>query len=230
MAKLLLVDDDLTLGPLIKEYLETHDFTCVLCHNAFDGLKSFKKEDYDLCILDIVMPLMNGLELANEFKYFKANVPFLFLSSKGSIEDRIKGLEHGADDYILKPFSMKELLLRINTILKRSKDQESIANANKEYNIGQYVFHLTSRELLYHTLIIHLSDIEAQLLSMFCESPDGIIYRDRALNQIWRDEYNFKSRSLNVYISKLRKYLIHDEMIKIKNIHGKGYQMIIKSN
>ncbi len=228
MTKLLLVDDDLTIGPLVKEYLEAHDFHCVLCHNAYDGLRVFKEDAFDLCILDVVMPMMNGLELADHFISLNSNIPFLFLTSQGSLNDRVKGLEMGADDYILKPFSMKELLLRIQTILKRTVKKSNIQLVNKVYDIGRFTFHATSRELKIDDQTISLSAIEAQLLQLFCESNDGIVLRDKALSAIWSDEYSFKTRSLNVYVSRLRKYFLLDKSISIKNIHGKGYQLIQK--
>ncbi|MDF1699134.1 MAG: response regulator transcription factor [Saprospiraceae bacterium] len=228
MYKILLVDDDRMLSPLVKEYLEAKDYTCTLCYNAHDGLKEFNKKEFDLCILDIVMPLEDGYELAAKITNINPNIPFLFLSGKTQQEDKIKGLEAGADDYILKPFSMKELYLRIQAILKRSKSQGSSKTPSIEYQISSYSFNPSARELKRDEDTLNLSWIESQLLHMFCQAPDGIISRDIALKQIWSDEHNFKSRSLNVYVSKLRNYLQADPSIRIRNIHGSGYQMVIK--
>lgn len=228
MPKILIVDDDRTLSPLIKEYLEAKNLDCTLCHNAFDGLKVFKKEKFDLCVLDIVMPLEDGFELAAKLTNVNPNIPFLFLSSKTHQDDKIKGLEAGADDYILKPFSMKELYLRIQAILKRSQASGGNKKQNVEYQISTYTFNPSARELKREGETLNLSWIESQLLHMFCQSNDGIISRDVALKQIWSDEHNFRTRSLNVYVSKLRNYLQVDPNISIRNIHGSGYQMLIK--
>jgi len=228
MYKILIVDDDRTLSPLVKEYLEAKHIECTLCHNAFDGFKVFKKEEFDLCILDIVMPLEDGFELAAKLTNLNPNIPFLFLSSKTQQEDKIRGLEAGADDYILKPFSMKELYLRIQAILKRSQSRGNNKQELVEYEISSYTFNPSARELKREGETMNLSWIESQLLHMFCQSADGIISRDVALKQIWSDEHNFRSRSLNVYVSKLRSYLQVDPKISIRNIHGSGYQMLIK--
>lgn len=225
--KILIVDDDRTLSPIVKEYLEAKDFECVLCHNAFDGLSAFKEQRFDLCILDVVMPMKTGFELAEEITEHDASIPFLFLTSQTDQEDRIKGLEVGADDYILKPFSMKELALRIGIILRRSA-QDSSQPLQRKYSIGNYTFSATSRELSIAEDTTKLSWIEARLLTQFCEASSGIIYRDKVLRLIWSDEHSFRDRSLNVYVSKLRKYLKADPNIDIHNIHGTGYQMIIK--
>lgn len=228
MNKILFVDDDRTLSPLVKEYLEAKKMQCTLCHNAFDGLKAFKKETFDLCILDIVMPIEDGYELSAKLTNLNPNIPFLFLSSKTHQEDKIKGLEAGADDYILKPFSMKELYLRIQAILKRSQSKGADTKKLIEYNIATYTFNPSTRELAREGEVLNLSWIESQLLHMFCQSADGIISREIALKQIWSDEHNFRTRSLNVYVSKLRNYLQVDPNITIRNIHGSGYQMLIK--
>jgi DNA-binding response OmpR family regulator len=227
MHKILIVDDDRTLSPLVKEYLEAKDFECVLCHNAYDGFEAFKKQSFDLCILDIVMPLEDGYGLAKKITNSNPDIPFLFLTSQSDQEDKIKGLEAGADDYILKPFSMKELYLRIQAILKRFQSRRVQRKDQIAYEICSYSFNPAVRELKHESGSIRLSWIESQLLHMFCKSDDGIILREVALKQIWSDENNFRARSLNVYVSKLRSYLQKEERITIRNIHGSGYQMII---
>ena len=226
--KLLLVDDDLTLSPLVKEYLDAKEMHCTLCHNGFDALKLFKEQDFDLCMLDVQMPMKSGFDLAREMVAFKPHVPFLFLTSQAEKEDRIKGFEYGAEDYILKPFSMQELVLRIKAILRRTSNAIPSLSGKETISIGSFRFHPEKRELIKGDSIQRLSEIESKLLSMFVHAPDGMILRDHALKQLWKDEHLFRDRSLNVFVSKIRTYLKADTSIEILNIHGTGYRMIIR--
>lgn len=228
LTQILLVDDDRSLSPMVKEYLEAKEFKCHLHHNGFDALEDFKKTKFNLCILDIRMPLKNGFQLAEEIQAIQPDTPFLFLTGNTEKDDRIKGLEAGADDYITKPFSMQELYLRIKAILKRTEMFQTIRKTVSQFDVGKYKFNADSREILDASEPIKLSSIEAKLLRMFCESPDGIVYRDLALRQIWDDENSFREKSLNVYVSKLRSYLKGDPNIEILNIHGTGYKLLIK--
>ncbi|MBK9256644.1 MAG: response regulator transcription factor [Saprospiraceae bacterium] len=225
---ILLVDDDRSLSPLVKEYLEAKDFQCSLFHNAFDALDAFKKTAFTLCILDIRMPMKSGLELAEDLKVIQPDIPFLFLTGQTDKEDRIKGLEAGADDYITKPFSMQELYLRVQAILRRVETYSKLKSETAIFQIGRFKFNASTREISQIESKIKLSAIEARLLKMFCDSSDGIILRDTALRQIWDDENSFRERSLNVYVSKLRQYFKEDPNIEILNIHGTGYQLISK--
>jgi two-component system OmpR family response regulator len=224
--RLLLVDDDRALSPLLKEYLEAKSFICDLFHNAFDAIEAFRQIKYDLCIFDIRMPFKNGYELATEVKTLDSSIPFLFLTGENDKADKIKGLELGADDYITKPFSMQELYLRVNVILRRMDKQLSFHSSTKNYSLGNYVFQPATREIRIGESSHKLSAIESKLLQMFCEAESGILLRDNALKVIWSDENNFRERSLNVYVSKLRKYLSQDPSLEILNIHGTGYQLI----
>jgi DNA-binding response OmpR family regulator len=230
MAKrqILLVDDDRTLSPLLKEYLEAKDFDCSLCHNGFEALEVFKNKKYDLCVLDIKMPFKNGLELALDFKNLEPDIPFLFLTGQAEKEDRIKGLELGADDYIVKPYSMQEVFLRIKTIFKRVEMAEKRENKTESFRIGGYTFLPATRELTIGDDVFRLSEIESKLLLVFCQSRDGVILRDQTLKFIWPEENLYRERSLNVYVSKLRSYLKADSSIEILNIHGTGYKLIVK--
>jgi two-component system, OmpR family, response regulator len=230
MAKrqILLVDDDRTLSPLLKEYLEAKDFDCSLCHNGFEALEVFKNKKYDLCVLDIKMPFKNGLELALDFKNLEPDIPFLFLTGQAEKEDRIKGLELGADDYIIKPYSMQEVFLRIKTIFKRVEIAEKRENKTESFRIGGYTFLPATRELTIGDDVFRLSEIESKLLLVFCQSRDGVILRDQTLKFIWPEENLYRERSLNVYVSKLRSYLKADSSIEILNIHGTGYKLIVK--
>jgi DNA-binding response OmpR family regulator len=225
---LLLVDDDLTLSPLVKEYLEAKGMHCTLCHNAFDALTIFRENHFDLCLLDIRMPMKNGFDLAKEMVAFKPNIPFLFLTSQSDKEDRIKGFEYGAEDYIIKPFSMQELVLRIKAILRRSAFRQSAPSPNDPVPISTFLFYPETRELIHGDTVQRLSEIESKLLSMFQSAPDGIILREQALKQLWKEEHMFRDRSLNVFVSRLRQFLKRDPGIEILNIHGTGYRMIIR--
>jgi two-component system, OmpR family, response regulator len=228
MATILLVDDDKTLSPLVKEFLESREYECTLHHNGFDAIDDFKKNEYKLCVLDIKMPIKSGYDIAREIQQINPDVPFLFLSGQLSKEDRIKGLELGADDYITKPFSMQELYLRIKAILKRTEKYERSKNIQKIFQIGKYSFNTETRELSVNGKISILSGIESKLLELFCTSENGIIHREQALKSIWADENAFRERSLNVYVSKLRSFFKEDSNISILNIHGSGYKMIAK--
>jgi DNA-binding response OmpR family regulator len=174
------------------------------------------------------MPLKSGMELAEEIKMLKPDTPFLFLTGQADKEDRIKGLEAGADDYVTKPYSMQELYLRVKAILRRLEINTHARKITKSYSIGQYRFEADSREVTREGKTDKLSEIESKLLSMFCEAPDGIVSRDHALKRIWDDENSFRERSMNVYVSKLRQYLKDDPNIEIMNIHGFGYKLMVK--
>ena len=226
--KILLVDDDRLLSPMLKEYLEAKEFECHLVHDGYSGLDAFKKNQFDLCILDIRMPMKSGMELAREINLLNPDVPFLFLTGQVEKEDRIKGLEAGADDYITKPYSMQELYLRVKAILRRLEYNANARMITKSFAIGKYRFEADSREVSLDGNTVKLSEIESRLLSMFCEAADGIVSRDHALKRIWDDENSFRERSMNVYVSKLRQYLKDDPNIEIMNIHGFGYKLIVK--
>ncbi len=226
--KLLLVDDDMTLSPLVKEYLDAKGMQCTLCHHAFDALKLLRQHHFDLCLLDVQMPMKNGFDLAREIVAFKPETPFLFLTGVSAKEDRIRGFEYGAEDYIVKPFSMQELALRITAILRRTTLRQSESSSQTHFSFSTFLFHPETRELVKGDTVQRLSEMEAQLLSLFLKAPDGIVLRDIALKQLWKDEHLFRDRSLNVFVSRLRHYLKTDPAIEILNIHGSGYRMIIR--
>ena len=223
---ILLVDDEQQFSAMTKEYLEAKGFQVNLQHSADDGLATFKAYRFQICILDVRMPIKDGFSLAEDIRELDDQVPIIFLTGQTQKEDRIKGLTIGADDYITKPFSMEELYLRIKAILKRVSVQER--RVIEEYKIGQYQFNAVSRELKRADEVTKLSAIEAQLLQLFCENINGLVKRDFALNRIWQDEDHLKGRSLNVYVSKLRSLLKKDTTIEILNVHGEGYRMVVK--
>ncbi len=225
--RILFVDDDQLLSSMTKEYLEAKDFKVSLFHNAEEGLLQFKQGDYDLCLLDVKMPIKDGFSLAEDIRNLDSEIPIFFLTGKTDTTDRIKGLTLGADDYITKPFSMEELSLRINAILKRTILENS--KTKQVQVIGAYLFHSVSRELHFQESVTKLSAIESKLLGLLAENVNGLLGRDYALNKIWLDEDHLKGRSLNVYVSRLRKYLSQDENIEILNVHGEGYRLVVKS-
>ncbi len=222
---ILLVDDDRILAEMTKEYLESKDFIVHLFTNAIDGFTAFQNQDFDVCVLDVRMPMKDGFSLAEDIRSVDEHVPLIFLTGQNEKEDRIRGLSIGADDYIVKPFSMQELFLRINAILKRVSHSRIVSPST---SIGRFLFDSGSRELSIDDVVQKLSEIETQLLQAFLVAPDGRVTRDFLLNSIWQDDAHLKTRSLNVYISKLRKYLAADEHIEILNIHGTGYALVIK--
>ncbi len=220
---ILLVEDDQNLGQILKEYLEIKGFKVDLASNGQVGLDYFKSKAYDFCILDIMMPVMDGFELAENIRKMNKQVPLLFLSAKAMKDDRIKGLELGADDYLCKPFSMEELLLRIKAILKRSTQY---IKEETRFEIGSYIFDYTKQEIKLHDIVQNLTTKENALLYLLCKKKNDILTRDEALNNIWGDDSYYTARSMDVFISKLRKYLSKDPNIQILNVHGSGFKLI----
>lgn len=224
---ILFVDDEQQFSAMTKEYLEAKGFEVTLKHNADDGLSTFKRKTFQLCIFDVKMPIKDGFALAEEVRGLDEHIPIVFLTGQTQKADRIKGLTIGADDYITKPFSMEELFLRIKAILKRVTVQTSAKLDH--FEIGNYTHDPISRELKIGITVTKLTAIESQLLTLFCEHKNKLLARDFALNRIWQDEDYLKGRSLNVYVSKLRSYLKGDENIEILNVHGEGYRMVVKT-
>lgn len=227
--KILLVDDDRTFIPLVQEYLTAKAMDVVLCYNAFEGLEAFKSQHFDLCVLDVKMPMKDGFEMAAEIRELNALIPFIFLTAQTEKDDRIKGLNLGADDYVLKPFSMEELFLRIKAILRRVGIQRQVQLENpSSFRIGAFEFHPQSRELMLGEKMHKLTAIEAKLLELFLETETGLIQREQALKRVWGDEDSMRGRSLNVYVSKLRQILKADPNIEILNVHGSGYRLSVR--
>jgi DNA-binding response OmpR family regulator len=227
MQHILLVDDDLALSPFTKEYLEAKGFEVTLRHSGDEGLAAFKSGNFGGCVLDVKMPLKDGFSLAEDIRQLNPDMPILFLTGAVQKEERIRGLALGADDYITKPFSMEELYLRLRNILKRSALQQK-QTEKAQYEVGLYRFEAASRELYGGTVTAKLTAMEAKLLQLFCESPNETIRRDTALQRIWGDEDMLKGRSLDVYVSKLRSFLADDPRIEMLNVHGEGYQMVVR--
>jgi len=224
-TRILLAEDDTNLGNLLRNYLTVKDFKTDLFVNGILSLESFSKEQYDLCILDIMMPEMDGLSLAREIRKINPSIPIIFLTARSLKEDVLEGFRSGADDYITKPFSMEELLYRIQAILKRTTG----SNTKKKkdfYTIGSYTFDPLKQLLTFRDQTIKLTTKESELLELLCQHGNEILERNFALKSIWIDDNYFNARSMDVYITRLRKYLIKDTAIKILNVHGRGYKLI----
>ncbi|WP_394776294.1 response regulator transcription factor [Flavobacterium sp.] len=220
--KILYTEDDETLAFLTKDNLEQNNYEVVHCCDGKLGLETFKKENFDICIFDIMMPKMDGFELATEIRKVNTDIPIIFLSAKTLKEDRIKGLRLGADDYLVKPFSIEELLLKIEIFLKRS--QKNIPTEKSVYEIGKYQFDTNNFILFNENEKISLTQREAELLKLFLDNKNSVLKREQILTSLWGTDDYFMGRSLDVFISRLRKILINETGISIENLHGIGFR------
>ncbi len=233
--RILLVEDDQNFGDVLRSYLEMHDFDVTLATDGVAGMESFRKGEFDLCIFDVMMPKKDGFTLAKEVRERNSEMPIIFLTAKTMKEDVLQGFKIGADDYITKPFNSEELLYRIQAILKRSQAKADPREEIKEFNIGKYHFNFPLRILTYvdseaaEPEKSKLSPKEAQLLRMFCIHINDILPRSEALTKIWGEDNYFTARSMDVFVTKLRKYLKKDTNIEIVNIHGNGFQLLVRS-
>ncbi len=221
---ILLCEDDENLGMLLREYLQAKGYNAELCADGDAGYKAFLKSKFDICVLDVMMPIKDGFTLAQEIRATNAEVPIIFLTAKTLKEDILEGFKIGADDYITKPFSMEELVFRIEAILRRVCGKKS--RENTQYKIGRFLFDTQKQLLVIDGQQTKLTTKESELLSLLCAHSNEILQRDFALKTIWIDDNYFNARSMDVYITKLRKHLKADESIEIINIHGKGYKLI----
>lgn len=227
--KILLVEDDQNFGDVLRSYLEMHDYEVTLATDGEEGIKAYKKSDYDLCITDVMMPKKDGFSLAREIREEDKTMPIIFLTAKTLKEDVLEGFKIGADDYITKPFNSEELLYRVMAVLKRSQKAPDPREEIKEYDIGKFNFNYPLRELTVagEDKLDKLSPKEAHLLRMFCMYKNEVLPRSVALKKIWGEDNYFTARSMDVFVTKLRKYLAEDENIQIVNIHGNGFRLVI---
>jgi DNA-binding response OmpR family regulator len=225
--KILLAEDDPNLGTLLQEYLEAKNYSVKLAKNGKEGYDLFCKQDYDLCLLDVMMPLKDGFTLAKEIRMSNKQVPIIFLTAKSMKEDTIEGFNAGADDYITKPFSMEELLARIQAVLRRSMKTQAMENDRVEFSIGKYVFNAETQTLKFGDENFKLTTKEAQLMRLLALNKNEVVDRSFTLKTIWHDDNYFNSRSMDVYITKLRKYLKLDQKVEIVNVHGKGFKLLV---
>ena len=228
--KILIVEDDPNFGKILKEYLTLNDYEIVLAKNGIEGFEKFNKSDFDLCILDIMMPYKDGFTLAKEIREKNDEVPIFFLTAKHLKEDVLKGFKIGGDDYMTKPFDSEVLLAKIKATLNRNKKSFTPDNDIFEFDFSDFNFNSKLRILTYkHGEDIKLSPKESQLLRLLVLHVNDLLPREKALNKIWRDDNYFTSRSMDVYIAKLRKYLVRDKRVQILNIHGEGFRLVINN-
>ena len=220
--KILYAEDDETLAFLTKDNLEQHGYDVTHCSDGNFCLEQFKTATFDICILDIMLPKMDGFELATEIRKRNADIPIIFLSAKTLKEDRIKGLRLGADDYLVKPFSIEELLLKIEIFLKRS--QKNKALEKPMYHVGKYAFDPANFTVYNDVEKISLTQRESELLQLFLDNKNVVLKREEILKSLWGDDDYFMGRSLDVFISRLRKILVNEQGISIENLHGIGFR------
>ncbi len=227
-CKILLVEDDPNLGYILQENLELQGFAVNLCSDGEEGKTAFFQDSFDLCLIDVMLPKKDGFTLAREIRKINQAIPVIFLTAKSLKEDRIEGFKIGGDDYITKPFSMEELVLRIQAVLKRSKGFEKSVVENNIFLIGYYEFDHDRQLLKIKGRQQKLTHKEAEILKLLCQNKNTLLERDTALNLIWGDNSFFNARSMDVYITKLRKYLKDDNRVEIMNVHGKGFKMMVR--
>jgi len=226
--KILLVEDDPNFGTVLKDYLAMNDYNVTHAKNGMEGFEKFKKDDYDLCILDVMMPYKDGFTLAKEIREKSSDVPIIFLTAKAMKEDVLKGYKVGADDYLNKPFDSEVLLMKIQAIMQRKSNDSVIDSKQYEFNIGGFYLNSKLRFLTYNEEEpIKLSPKENELLRLLALHLNDLMPRELALTKIWRDDNYFTSRSMDVYIAKLRKYLKKDKAVEILNIHGEGFRLVV---
>ena len=227
--KILLVEDDPNFGTVLKDYLSLNDYRVTHAKDGLEGLIMFKNDEFDLCILDVMMPRKDGFSLAKDIRATNSEVPIIFLTAKTMKEDVLKGYQSGADDYLYKPFDSEVLLYKIKAILQRKETANTIEEDTFEFKIGKFDFNSKLRHLSFNGGEPQkLSPKESKLLKLLAVHKNDLMPRELALTKIWRDDNYFTSRSMDVYIAKLRKYLKEDDNVEILNIHGEGFRLIIK--
>jgi DNA-binding response OmpR family regulator len=225
--QILLVEDDVNFGTVLRDYLQLNGYKVVLARNGLEGFEKFKKNEFDICILDVMMPYKDGFTLAKEIRSKDKTTPIVFLTAKSMKEDVLKGYKIGADDYLTKPFDAEILLKKLEVLIQRTEKSVQKSKPKSRIVIGDFIFNPRLRTLTYKKdTPTNLSPKENQLLLMLVETQNDLLSRNKALEEIWNDDNYFTSRSMDVYIAKLRKYLRQDTSVEIANIHGEGFRLI----
>jgi DNA-binding response OmpR family regulator len=224
--KVLLAEDDKNLGTILASYLDAKGFRTTLCVNGQEAFDHYKKDRFDFCIIDVMMPVKDGFTLAREIRMIDHKIPILFLTAKSLQEDKVKGFELGADDYITKPFSMEELILRMRAIIRRAKESKTPDPNRNFYEIGTLSFDYNRQILKTPSEEFKLTSKETELLKMLCDHINEVLDRSIALKKIWQDDSYFNARSMDVYVTKLRKYLKADPSLELINVHGVGFKLV----
>lgn len=224
--QILLAEDDRNLGNLLKNYLDAKGYQTTLCLNGQEAVDAFLKQPVDFCILDIMMPVKDGFAVAREIRARNRKTPILFLTAKSMQEDKLKGFELGADDYLTKPFSMEELLFRMQAILRRLDDNPKPLHEEPTFTIGAYLFDVHRQTLTIGKNEQKLTSKETGLLRLLCLHVNDVLTRSEALTEIWSNDSYFNARSMDVYIVKLRKYLKQDPTVGLINVHGVGFKLV----
>ncbi|OIP02212.1 MAG: two-component system response regulator [Bacteroidetes bacterium CG2_30_33_31] len=227
-TKILLAEDDLNLGKILKSYLEAKDFNVDLYLNGEEALLGFQKNEYNIIVLDVMMPVMDGFTAAQNIRKTDKKIPIIFLTARSLEDDKLKGFDVGGDDYITKPFSMELLLARINAILRRLEHSAEDGFIKDVFDIGKYHFDFMHQDLIINKKSQKLTSKESELLKLLCQHENETLDRRIALNRIWKDDSYYNARSMDVYITKLRKYLKEDSNIQIINVHGIGFKLLTK--
>ncbi|MBC8314371.1 MAG: response regulator transcription factor [Bacteroidetes bacterium] len=226
---ILLAEDDRNLGNLLKNYLDAKGYNTTLCMNGQEATETFSANEFDFCILDIMMPVKDGFAVAKEIRALDKKIPILFLTAKSMQEDKLKGFELGGDDYLTKPFSMEELLMRMQAILRRMDDHPKSSQDETLFQIGAYTFDVHRQILTIKGNEQKLTSKETGLLQLLCIRINDVLTRSEALTKIWNNDSYFNARSMDVYIVKLRKYLKEDPSVGLINVHGVGFKLVTDS-
>jgi len=226
--KILLVEDDASLGFIISDQLKSDGYHVTLCTDGAEGFQRFNEDTFHMCIFDVMMPKKDGFSLAKDIRKIDSNIPILFLSAKSNDEDKVEGFKSGGDDYLTKPFNVEELQLRVAAMLRRVNIQPE-AQDESSYQIGAYTFDTINFHLKHDNFEKSLTKKEAQILKILCKFKNQVVAREIVLNGVWGQDDYFVGRSLDVFITKLRKYLKEDERIQIANVHGIGFKLEIEA-
>ena len=225
-TNVLVVEDDPNLGALLTEYLRAKGYEATLAEDGQKGWEAYKQSQFDFLIFDVMMPVKDGFSLARDIRVVDQRTPILFLTAKGMKEDTFEGFRAGADDYMTKPFSMEELLMRMNAILRRTSGSAQPTVQKAEYHVGGYHFDYRQQTLAINGDKTKLTTKENELMKLLCDHMGGVLERSAALSQVWGDDNYFNGRSMDVYIAKLRKHLKSDGSVQIVNVHGKGFKLL----